>query len=148
MPALSENLTFAINSTTNSVQLTYPTTATTALSYTSNKIKGAGYFGNSSGLHTAFWSVLNFVGSISVQGSIATDPSERDWITVRPNISLNSNGFTLDTTGGVVVNTQNYNYTSAVTTSQTFNFVGNFVWIRGKVDKWSAGTVENISINR
>ena len=148
MPALSENLVFAINSTTDTVLLSYPNSATTPLSYISYKIKGAGYFGSSSGLHTAFWSISNFVGSILIQGSVATDPTEQDWITVRPSIFVNTNGFTLDTSGGVVLNTQNYNYTNPTTTAQTFNFVGNFVWVRGKVSSWTAGTVEYISINR
>ncbi|MGA1049504.1 MAG: hypothetical protein ACO3UU_15985 [Minisyncoccia bacterium] len=51
MPALSQNLTFTINSATN-VQPVYPNTETSALTYYSNPVKGEGYFNTSDGIHT------------------------------------------------------------------------------------------------
>jgi len=151
MPALSQNLTFKItngNTTTNSVQVQYPTnTATTALIYHSERIKGDGYFGNSDGLHTVFWRVAGFVGTIEVQGTLASEPTELDWVTVK--LTQPGNKFYIDTTGLVTAaGVDITRYTQETTTSKSYNFTGNFVWVRGRISEFTQGVMNGISINR
>jgi hypothetical protein len=150
MPALSQNLTFKIangNTTTNTVAVTYPNTATSALIYNSERIKGDGYFGGSDGLHTVFWRVSNFKGTLQVQATLASEPVEADWVTV--NLIEPGNNFTVDTTGLVTATgVASTRYTVATTTSKSYNFTGNFVWLRGRISEFTEGIVNNISINR
>jgi hypothetical protein len=98
--------------------------------YISDKIRGDGYFGSSDGLHTAMVTATDtFVGTATIQASLATNPSNSDW--------FNVNGASVSYT---VMNQR---------TSRTvdcFNFTGNFVWIRGVVHI-NAGSVESILVN-
>jgi hypothetical protein len=153
MPALSENFNFIryqdgqTNYTTSTVSITYSNTATNALIYTSDKVKGDGYFSGSDGLHTAFWNVSNFKGTISIQGSLSTSPQENDWADIK--LSSPNNSYTVDTTGlisAVVITAQSY--TTSTTAISTYNFTGNFVWLRAQVRNFTQGTVNVISINR
>jgi hypothetical protein len=151
MPALSQNLTFKItngNTTTNSVQVQYPTnTATTALIYHSERIKGDGYFGGSDGLHTVFWSVSNFKGTLEVQATLASEPIEADWVTVK--LTNLENRYEVDTTGAVTIaGIDSTRYTTPTTTSKSYNFTGNFVWLRGRISEFTQGVMNGISINR
>jgi hypothetical protein len=150
MPALSQNLVFKItngNTTTNSVQVDYPNTATTALIYNSERIKGDGYFGSSDGLHTVFWSVAGFIGTIEVQGTLASQPMETDWITVK--LVQSGNNFYIDTTGLVTTaGVDSTRYTMETTANKSYNFTGNFVWLRGRISEFAQGVMNGISINR
>jgi hypothetical protein len=150
MPALSQNLIFNItngNTSTQSVQVVYPNTGTTALVYASNKLRGDGYSGGSAGIQTVFWNVTGFVGIIDIQGTLATDPQENDWASV-PLSTVETGYFNLDTTGlvrpgGTVVNS----YTSPTDAITYYNYTGNFVWIRAYVSRFTQGVVNSISIN-
>ncbi len=133
MSALSQSLTFTVNSST-STSLVYPNTGTTALAYSSNPIKGDGYFGNSDGLHTVQVKLTNFRGSVAIQGTLATSPSETDWFNVR-----------LDDGSGNTISSINLN--TATSTVNCYNFTGNFVWVRANVSNWTVGTVNLIQIN-
>ena len=150
MPALSQNLTFKItngNTTTNSVQVVYPTTATTALIYNSERIKGDGYFGGSDGLHTVFWNVSQFVGTLEVQATLASEPVEADWVNVK--LTEPGNRYTVDTTGLITATgIETTRYTTPTTASKSYNFTGNFVWIRGHISEFTQGVMNGISINR
>lgn len=148
MPALSQNLTFKINNgTTTSVS--YPNTGTTALIYASDPIKGDGYFSGSNGVHTVFWSVAQFIGTIEIQGTLASDPNELDWV----KIELEEPGgrsppYTIDTTGLVSGGNLQTRYILSTTLSKSYNFTGNFVWIRARIREFTQGVVNIISINR
>lgn len=146
MPAFSQSLTFNVNST-STVVLDYPNTGTTALTYLSDRIKGDGYFSNSDGLHTVFWSVNNFIGTIAVQGTLASEPQESDWATV--DFTSPTNRYTVDTTGlfrpAIITATT---YTTSTSEIKSYNFTGNFVWLRGKVSDFTQGTVNAIKINK
>lgn len=129
MPALSQNLTFTIGTSTT-VVVDYPNTGTTTLVYTSNKVKGDGYFGGSDGLHTvAFVASKFFVGTITMQASLASEPVEADWFNVQNATST-------------------YTALDARTTSTVdiYNFTGNFVWVRGYI-AIEEGTVSAIQYN-
>ena len=150
MPALSQNLTFPItngSTTTNSVSVSYPNTGTTALIYTSNRIKGDGYFGGSDGVHTVFWSVAEFVGTIEIQGTLASDPGDNDWTAVR--LTEPGTKFYIDTTGLVTdAGVDSTRYVLQTTANKSYNFTGNFVWLRGRISAFEQGVMNGISINR
>jgi hypothetical protein len=120
MPALSESLVFIPAESVGSTATTavvYPNTSTSVLVYFSDQHKGNGYFGAGDGLHTVMYVTdMNFQGTITMQASLATAPGDNDW-------------FDIDNTA------VRYTYLDERTTSSTdvFNFVGNFVWVRGSV---------------
>lgn len=97
-------------------------------SFNSNAALGDGYFGSNDGLHSASYSVTNFLGNIILQGTLVKTPSEADWF----NIS--------DTN---YVGTANV---GILTTSS--NFIGNFVWVRANVTVFSQGTINKVLFNR
>jgi len=129
MPALSQSLEFVINtSTTVSVQ--YPNTATDMMSYVSNKVKGDGYYGSTDGFHTvAYTATPLFVGTITVQASLSSEPTESDWF----NVSGTTSTYTA----------LNIRTTSTV---DIHNFTGNFVWVRGYL-QIADGALEVIHYN-
>src|SRR4051812_45189707 len=82
MSALSQSLTFN-QFTTSTAEVIYPVTATTTMIYTSSRTKGDGYYGSSDGLHTvSYVAAPTFIGTITVQASLATEPTEADWFFV------------------------------------------------------------------
>lgn len=116
MPALSQSLTFTVNSSTTTT-LTYPNTGTSTLTYFSDKLKGDGYYGSSDGLHTVMYSSnQSFVGTVTMQATLAVSPSDSDWF----NVAGTTSTYT-------VLNIRN------TSTVDSYNFIGNFVWVRGKV---------------
>ena len=129
MPALSQDLTFFVQNT-NTVYVSYPNTATDTMVYYSNKVQGDGYFGGSDGVHTVMYTATNdFQGSISMQASLASDPASNDWF------DINDTAVTYTELDTRTTSTVDY-----------FNFIGNFVWVRGVVSI-SAGAVESIQYN-
>ena len=95
-------------------------------STTSDKVKADGYFGNADGLHTvAYICSSDFVGTIKMQGSLATTPTEDDYFDIAGTT------FTADQS----------------TLISTANFTGNFVWIRAKATLVTAGTISSILLN-
>ena len=112
-------------------------------SYTGEKYKGDGYYGRSDGLHTIQVNLSGFLGEVQLQGTLAVDPTADDWFTVR----LGS-GQTIDTTGKIVsAITSKLEYTDNETSSKTYNFTGNYVWVRAYVSNWTDGTVNSIQLN-
>lgn len=51
-------------------------------SVTGEKLKGDGYYGFSDGLHTVAHFLDGFAGTLEVQGTLAIEPEEADWITL------------------------------------------------------------------
>ena len=133
MPALSQSLTFKItngNTTTNTVSISYPNTGTTTIVYTSERIKGDGYFSGSDGLHTVGYSASNiFQGTITMQATLASEPGATDWF---------------DVVGTSVTYTSNDTRTN--NTMDIYNFTGNFVWVRGNLSM-NAGSLLYINYN-
>ena len=87
--------------------------------FVTDKAKGDGYYSQPDGVHTVAYQVVNrgdstddFNGTIKMQGSLATTPTEDDWF-----------------------DTSNTTLTSDLsTTISSFNFTGNFVWVRAKIE--------------
>ena len=110
---------------------------------TGDKFKGDGYYGRSDGLHTIQIDLNGFLGDVQLQGTLAIDPTADDWFTVR----LGS-GQTIDTTGKIFnAITSKLEYTDNETSSKTYNFTGNYVWVRVYVSNWTDGTVNSIKLN-
>jgi hypothetical protein len=130
MPALSQSLEFVTYTNTASVAVVYPNSATSVMIYNSGKVQGDGYYGSSVGLHTVMITATSdFVGTASIQASLATLPAETDWFSVdNATVSYTE------------MNSRN------TSTVDCFNFTGNFVWIRGVV-AIAGGTVESILYN-
>jgi len=133
MPALSETLNFVpLNtpSSTSTTAVVYPNSGTSTIVFISNKVKGDGYYGGSDGLHTVMYTAnSDFVGTITIQATLASSPSNNDWFNV--------------TNSSVTYTQINERSTSTV---DLINFIGNFVWIRGYVSI-NDGSVESILYN-
>ena len=94
--------------------------------FVSNKFKGDGYYSHPDGVHTVAYKVTDtLTGSIKMQGSLATAPSEDDWFDIAGTT------FTTDQS----------------TTISSANFTGNFVWVRAKATAITAGTITQILLN-
>jgi len=93
----------------------------------SEAVKADGYYGNADGLHTvAYICSSDFVGTIKMQGSLATDPDNAtDW-------------FDIDGTS--------VGDSSSVVATQYINFTGNFVWVRASTTV-ETGSVTKILLN-
>ena len=89
--------------------------------FVTDKAKGDGYYSQPDGVHTIAYHInssLNDDANISIrmQGSLATTPTEDDWF------DISGTSYTSDQS----------------TTNVSFNFTGNFVWVRAKVETTNA----------
>lgn len=89
--------------------------------------KGDGFYGRSDGIHTVQYSVTDFIGSVSLQATLCTQPENGDWFPV----------YQQDYFGDIL---------GPETTSKIINFTGNYVWIRAVVD-YNEGTVNKILLS-
>ena len=94
--------------------------------FVSDKFKGDGYYSHPDGVHTVAYKVdTTLTGSIKMQGSLATTPTEDDWF------DISGSTFTTDQS----------------TTISSANFTGNFVWVRAKATSITAGSITQILLN-
>ena len=94
--------------------------------FVTDKHKGDGYYAQTDGVHTVAYHVgSTCTGSIKMQGSLATTPTESDWF------DINDTTFTTDQS----------------TTVSSKTFTGNFVWVRAKCTGNTAGFVTKILYN-
>ena len=132
------NSTFTVKTVTSANELiveeivtteTYDDSTTIVLDHTgfvSDKTKGDGYYSQPDGVHTVAYQVNStMAGSINMQGSLATTPTEDDWF------DISGSTFTADQS----------------TLISTANFTGNFVWIRAKATSVTDGTISSVLIN-
>lgn len=92
------------------------------LNVTGNKFRGDGWFGFTDGLHTVAWYLSSFLGDIIIEASLVTDPQPTDWFAV--DLIGDGKGF---------IRFDSNSLDSSDTKS--YNFTGNYVWIRGRVDR-------------
>ena len=134
----SNNSTFTVKSEVSANELlveevvtteTSDGSTTTTLDHTgfvSAKVKGDGYYNKPDGVRTVAYQVdSTMAGSIKMQGSLATTPTEDDYF------DITGTTFTADQS----------------TLISTANFTGNFVWIRAKATSVTAGTISSILVN-
>ena len=82
------------------------------LTVTGDNSKGDGYYGRADGVHTVQATYTDFVGTITIQGTLATTPTDSDWFTVHE-----------------------FTETSA-TKSVYANFTGNYTYIRAQLSTY------------
>ena len=134
----SNNSTFTVKTVTSANELIVEEIVTTETTdgstetfldhtgFVSDKAKGDGYFSQPDGVHTVAYQVNStLTGSIKMQGSLATTPTEDDWF------DISGTTFTADQS----------------TLIGTANFTGNFVWVRAKATSVTAGTISSVLIN-
>ena len=134
----SNNSTFTVKTVSSANELiveeivtteTSDGSTTTTLDHTgfvSDKAKGDGYYSQPDGVHTVAYQVNStMAGSIKMQGSLATTPTEDDYF------DITGTTFTADQS----------------TLISTANFTGNFVWIRAKATSVTDGTISSVLIN-
>ena len=134
----SNNSTFTVKTVTSANELIVEEITTTETSdgsstvtldhtgFVSDKAKGDGYYSQPDGVHTVAYQVnATMTGSIKMQGSLATTPTEDDWFDIAGST------FTADQS----------------TLISTANFTGNFVWVRAKATSVTAGTISSVLIN-
>ena len=134
----NNNKTFTVKTVTSANELiveeivtteTYDDSTTVTLDHTgfvSDKSKGDGYYSQPDGVHTVAYQVNStMTGSIKMQGSLATTPTEDDYF------DITGTTFTADQS----------------TLISTANFTGNFVWVRAKATSVTAGTISSVLIN-
>ena len=125
----NNNSTFTVKTVSSSTELiveeivtteTSDGSTTTTLDHTgfvSDKAQGDGYYSQPDGVHTVAYQVNStMTGSIKMQGSLATTPTEDDWF------DISGSTFTADQS----------------TLIGTANFTGNFVWVRAKIETTNA----------
>ena len=134
----NNNKTFTVKTVTSANQLiveeivtteTSDGSTTTTLDHTgfvSDKAKGDGYFSQPDGVHTVAYQLNGtLTGSIKMQGSLATTPTEDDFFDIA--------GTTFTADQSTLISTANFN--------------GNFVWIRAKATSVTAGTISSVLVN-
>ena len=127
----NNNSTFTIKSVVSTTEFTVEEDVTTESAdgsttftldhsgFVTDKAKGDGYYSQTDGVHTVAYQIVNlgdstddFNGTIKMQASLATTPTEDDYF---------------DISGTTMTSDQS-------TTISTFNFTGNYVWVRAKVE--------------
>lgn len=139
MPAQSLQFKFALGTGTyTATSVAIPSTSVSSDGtryFKSQREKGDGYFSSDNGYHTVTWTVTpNFVGTLTVQATLATVPTENDWFEV--DNSKKTYNMVIDP---VVTTTTGY-----------VNFIGNFVWVRATVHRSADnpnGSVQFINYN-
>ena len=131
----NNNKTFTVKSATSSQVIVEEEVTTEAagasftldyVGFVTDKNKGDGYYSQVDGVHTVAYHVNStMTGSIKMQGSLATTPTEDDWF------DISGTTFTADQS----------------TLVDSKNFTGNFVWVRAKCSSMTAGSVTKILYN-
>lgn len=92
-----------------------------SLDQTGLAIRADGYYGYADGMHTVGFYLNNFIGRIYIDATLSDDPGENDWFP----IGLGDIEFA--------------DYDTATTGIETFNIIGNFVFLRAKIKRSHIG---------
>lgn len=87
------------------------------MTYTGSKARGDGFYGFADGLHTISFHVNNFTGRIHLDATLVEDPIEDDWFPI--SLEINTPYIQFD----------------ASSITKGVSFVGNFVYVRARVDR-------------
>lgn len=98
------------------------------LSYTGDKVKADGYYGQTDGLHTVSASLTNFVGRIHIEASLATEPTEGDWFPIYLTSGNSFREYPVDAT-------PSGSNGLGDTTVEAWTFRANILWLRARVDR-------------
>ena len=109
-------------------------TTSGVINVTGTPQRGAGYNNSIGNNHTVSFSLNNFVGRIYIEGTLVENPTDADWVPIPLYNSLPYVQYPLNpakpvgnlsATGDAIGDTGNFVY----------NFTGNFIWIRARVDR-------------
>lgn len=106
---------------------THPNDSTTQ-TVTGGNFKGDGYYSRSDGFHTVQINVTGLVGTVTIQATLATEPTDADWFDVVTHTATAADNDT-NRTGSFL-----------------YNFTGNYVWIRAQL-VYTDGTLNSIALN-
>jgi len=98
------------------------------LNYTSDSVKGDGYYGYADGLQTMSFHVTGFTGRVYLEATLMESPQETDWFIID-----------LDQENPYIEFTD-----QTATTGTTFQ--GNFVYLRVRIDRSYLGASDYDSI--
>lgn len=88
--------------------------------------QAADYYGGFGNLQTLAFFLLNFRGRIRIEATLESDPtSDDDWFPVD----------TFDSTE------------STITDNFSRNITGNFTWMRARVEEFTAGTINKLTLS-
>jgi len=90
-----------------------------------DKQKAASYYLQGNELQTVALFANGFVGTVTVQASLATDPTDADWFDI----------YTFPSDGS-----------SVYTDNFAVNLTGNYVWIRASVADFTDGTINKATL--
>jgi hypothetical protein len=98
-----------------------------SLDFNGTRQQAANYYGAFGGLQTVAFYLNGFQGRIRIEATLESDPTENsDWFRV----------YDVD-----------YTDSTAATTNFSTNITGNFVWIRARVEEFTAGTISRVMIS-
>ena len=86
-----------------------------------NAIPAANYYGGQGSAQTAMIQTTDFVGVLTIEGSLNDWTQQAEW-------------FRIETYGNANV---------ATTDTQAINMIGNFVWLRANVSSFTGGTINS-----
>ena len=123
MPATSLNLVTQVSAGTANESVNYDGSS---VAFLTDKVKGDGYYSYSDGIHTVAYFPNAMIGIIKMQASLAETPTSADWFDI----------------GGTTMTN-----VVAGSTPVTFNFTGNFVWLRVSVSGFTSGSIAKVQLN-
>lgn len=135
----------------------YPTNVDYKWNEKTEKMPVGGYYGSTSGLHTIAFVLRNFIGRIKIQGTLASNPTEHDWFTIK--ITKNDEYLEFNDNEIYNVNTDTLHRERGSTGTFSENINGNFTYMRVLIErdyistnptneqKQIAGNIEEILIN-
>lgn len=97
------------------------------LSYSGEKAKGDGQFGQTDGLHTVSAKLTNFQGRIYIEASIESDPQEADWFPLRLTDTTVYKQYPVGSPTGA--------NGLGDTVTEAWTFRANILWVRARVDR-------------
>jgi len=123
--------------TTNRTSILMNSTTGSTMNLTTDKVEGDSYYGYTDGFHTIAVSYNAFKGRIFVQGTLSLNPTESDWfnIQIQGGLSAPAGGYKQFPTSG----------TDGFSGVEGYNIVGNFSYLRVKMDRSYLGDGETYS---
>ena len=93
-----------------------------SLNQTGPSTRADGYYGFADGMHTVAFYLKNFKGNLYIEATLSDEPKESDWFPV-----------------GIGANTDFYQVDTPETRVEAFNIVGNFVYVRARIQRSHLG---------
>lgn len=85
-------------------------------------VRADGYYGYAGGMHTVAFYLKNFKGNLAIEASLSDNPQEQDWFKI-----------------GLGNGTEFYSVDGPETKVESFNIVGNFVYLRARIQRSHLG---------